>query len=132
MVESVYDGDTAWLACTGQREKIRLHCIDAPEMQQAPWGKMSRDYLRSIIGQQVQLERIDTDRYGRTVGRLIDKNNNDLNLSMIQTGHAVIYQKYCPRTESTYYIAEKKAKLKQLTVWSVAGYQSAPWQFRSQ
>ena len=130
-VESVYDGDTTWLVCAGQREKIRLHCIDAPEMQQTPWGEMSRDYLRSVIGSQVQLERVGTDRYGRTVGRLIDNSDRDLNLAMVATGNAVVYPRYCPRSESGYYTAEKIAKSGQLAVWSIVGDQSAPWKFRT-
>ena len=128
----MYDGDTVWLVCTGQREKIRLHCIDAPEMQQAPWGKMSRDYLRSIIGTQVQLERVDKDRYGRTVGRLIGNGDRDLNLAMVETGNAVVYPKYCPKSEGGYYSAESGAKSARLVVWSVSGNQSAPWQWRKQ
>jgi len=131
-VESVYDGDTAWLVCAGQREKIRLYCIDAPEMQQAPWGKLSRDHLRSIIGTLVRLERVDTDRYGRTVGRLISEGGRDLNLAMVETGNAVVYPKYCPRSEGDYYSAESRAKAAQVVVWSVSGDQSAPWHWRKQ
>lgn len=130
-VESVYDGDTAWLVCAGQREKIRLYCIDAPEMQQPPWGKMSRDYLRSIMPAQIMLERMDTDRYGRTVGRLLTPNGDDANLAMVRTGNAVVYPKYCPRSEGSYYRAERHARDNASGVWSVAGDQSAPWKWRN-
>ena len=124
-VESVYDGGTTWLVCAGQREKIRLHCIDAPEMQQVPWGKVSRDYLRSIIGTQVQLERVDKDRYGRTVGRLIGNGGRDLNLAMVETSNAVVYPKDCPRSEADYYNAEGRAKSARISVWSVSGGNSS-------
>ena len=40
-----HDGDTC---TTDKGEKIRLACIDAPELKQ-PFGKASRDHLKEII-----------------------------------------------------------------------------------
>ena len=61
-----YDGDT----CTTNKEKIRLACIDAPELKQ-PFGKASRDHLRGIIKDRpVKIDRINTDRFGRTIAIL--------------------------------------------------------------
>lgn len=61
-----YDGDT----CTTDKEKIRLACIDAPELKQ-PFGKASRDHLRGIIKDRpVKIDRINTDRFGRTIAVL--------------------------------------------------------------
>ena len=61
-----YDGDT----CTTNKEKIRLACIDAPELKQ-PFGKASRDHLREIIKDRpVKIDRINTDRFGRTIAVL--------------------------------------------------------------
>lgn len=128
-VESVYDGDTAWVVCNGQREKLRLYCIDAPEMQQKPWGKQSRDHLRSIIGDTVSVERVDTDRYGRTVAR-IWADDMDLNGRMIRDGWAVVYPKYCPLSERTYRSQEVLAQYHSNGVWSADGVQSRPWAWR--
>lgn len=128
-VESVYDGDTAWVVCNGQREKLRLYCIDAPEMQQKPWGRQSRDHLRSIIGDAVSVERMDRDRYGRTVAR-IWSSNLDLNGQMIRDGWAVVYGKYCPRSEQNYRIFEVDASRQGRSVWSFEGLQSKPWEWR--
>ena len=130
-VESVYDGDTTWLVCAGQREKVRLYCIDAPEMQQPPWGEVSRDHLRSILPAQIMLERVDTDQYDRTVGRLLTLDGDDANLAMVWTGNAVVYPKYCPRAEGSYYRAEADAKSNSRAVWSTVGDQSAPWLWRN-
>ena len=69
-LDHCHDGDTCTLICAGERVKVRLHCIDAPEMKQAPWGKLSRDYLkqRAPAGSVVDLVSMTRDKYGRTVG----------------------------------------------------------------
>ncbi len=44
---SIYDGDTATLRnnSNSQTFRLRVVCVDAPEMGQDPWGKISRDRL---------------------------------------------------------------------------------------
>ncbi len=128
-VESVYDGDTVWVVCDGRREKLRLYCIDAPEMGQKPWGKASRNHLRSIIGDAVTVESIDTDRYGRTVARLWS-DSIDLIGQMISDGQAVVYPRYCPVQETSYYEAEEGARSQNYAVWSHDGLQNQPWEWR--
>ncbi|MFM7790254.1 MAG: thermonuclease family protein, partial [Microcystis panniformis] len=62
-----HDGDTC---TTDKGEKVRLACIDAPELKQ-PFGKASRDHLRAIIKDRpVKIDRINTDRFGRTIAIL--------------------------------------------------------------
>lgn len=62
-----HDGDTC---TTDKGEKIRLACIDAPELKQ-PFGKASRDHLKEIITDRpVKIDRINTDRFGRTIAIL--------------------------------------------------------------
>ncbi len=130
-VESVYDGDTIWVSCNGKREKIRLFCIDAPEMQQKPWGEQSRDHLRGLLGPTVGVERLDTDRYGRTVAKLWT-GDDDTTLRMVRDGWAVVYEKYCPRyTEGSYYDWTEHASSARVGVWSEDGLQSEPWTWRA-
>ena len=66
-VEKISDGDTMNLRCGTQLVKVRLYCIDAPEMAQKPWGTRSREHLQSITTPTVKLLKIDQDQYGRTV-----------------------------------------------------------------
>lgn len=62
-----HDGDTC---TTDKGEKIRLACIDAPELKQ-PFGKASRNHLKEIIKDRpVKIDRINTDRFGRTIAIL--------------------------------------------------------------
>ncbi len=126
-VNSVHDGDTLRVTCGGQRMKIRLYCIDAPEIRQRPWGKESRDYLRSIAPLRVLVIAKNKDRYGRTVGEVLtaDSDRRNLNLAMVQAGMAVVYERYCD--ESRYHRAEKAARERRAGVWSKSGLQQRPW-----
>lgn len=94
-IKRCYDGDTC---TTTAGEKIRLACIDTPELRgrnadPIP-AKAARDYLRRFLqGKTITLERITTDRYGRTVGELF-ANGVNVQQQMVRSGHAEIYWKY--------------------------------------
>ena len=71
-IESCYDGDTC---TTTNGEKIRLACIDSPELRGEnadPFeANKSKDFLNNLIsGKEVDIRRITEDRYGRTVAEL--------------------------------------------------------------
>jgi len=100
---SCYDGDT----CTSSKgEKIRLACIDTPEIRgnkvNLEKALFARDYLNSKVeGKFIKLKRITTDRYNRTVGQLYVENINIQEL-LYKKGLAKIYKKYayqCPWTK---------------------------------
>ncbi len=97
-VLKIYDGDTMTLQCGSQKTKVRLYCIDTPEMKQKPWGIQARDHLRAITGKTVNLVEIDKDRYGRTVGEVYSGEIN-LNLAQVQAGKAAVYETYCKKPE---------------------------------
>jgi endonuclease YncB( thermonuclease family) len=100
VITSCYDGDT----CTSSTgEKIRLACIDTPELRgkrpdPVP-AKAARDYLRElVVGRKVTIRRITTDRYGRTVAELF-VNGSNVQQQLVTSGHASIYWRYadqCP------------------------------------
>jgi len=131
-VTKIYDGDTMTLICPNQTEKVkvRLYCIDTPEMQQKPWGQDSRDHLRSIAGTQVKLVEIDKDRYGRIVGEVYTANNVNLNLEQVRAGKAAVYDAYCKKSE--YKTVEQQAQSAKLGIWSESGLQQTPWDWRKQ
>ena len=78
MVLSIADGDTVTVNEAGARLKVRLACIDAPELSQTPYGQASRQALQALLplGSQVTLRIKATDRYGRTVAELLTGKNN--------------------------------------------------------
>ena len=104
-IKSCWDGDSCR---TRTGEKIRLACIDAPELtgpraEPGP-AKAARDQLRRmVVGQQVEIRRISKDRYGRTVGELFlagpHITRRNVQREMVASGHAVVmpqYAKPCP------------------------------------
>ena len=94
-IESCYDGDT----CTTKKgEKIRLACIDAPELRGSNsdliQAKSARDYLNSLVANStVTIRRITEDRYGRTIAEL-SKGPVNIQEQLVKNGYARIYKKY--------------------------------------
>ena len=95
LIRSCYDGDTC---TTTTGEKVRLACIDTPELRgrnsDPDPAKAARDYLRSRLkGKAITIRRIDTDRYGRTVAELFADGAN-VQEQLVASGHAEIYRRY--------------------------------------
>ena len=94
-IASCYDGDTC---TTSAGEKVRLACIDTPELlgkraDPVP-AKAARDYLRAlVVGREVGIRRITTDRYDRTVAELFVDGSN-VQQRLVASGHADIYWRY--------------------------------------
>ena len=101
-IKSCYDGDTC---TTIDGEKIRLACIDTPELKGEKANpipaKEARDFLNNLVSnKKVSIRRITFDRYGRTVGELIKKDINIQEL-LVKKGYGKIYKKYADQCEWT-------------------------------
>ena len=95
IIKSCYDGDTC---TTIDGEKIRLACIDTPELKGKKAdpiaAKEARDFLNKLVTNEVvSIRRITKDRYGRTVAELI-KNKTNIQQLLVQKNLAKVYQKY--------------------------------------
>lgn len=135
-IDSVHDGDTVHIRDRdGHMHKVRLANIDAPEIKQA-YGIASRDALKvRIEGQPVDVNVVVIDQYQREVGQIM-LNNVDINLWMVQQGHAWHYSTIAKKQQdrlafSRYQNAQLMARQKQLGLWHNARA-IAPWQFRQQ
>lgn len=128
-LNSIHDGDTARATCPEGPVKIRLYCIDAPEIAQRPWGSESRDHLRRIAPQTVSLIAHDKDRYGRIVGEVFGHAGQSLNLALVEAGQAAVYPAYCK--ESRFFAAQDRAKSAQRGIWEKPGEQQTPWTYRA-
>ena len=131
---AVPDGDSVRATDShGQRHKIRLAYIDAPELQQAH-GLAARDALRRLIdGQQVEVAVLDTDQYGREVAQ-IRLHGRDINLAQIEEGHAWHYVSIAKRRQdkadfAAYSRAEAGARSSRFGLWRAQSPQ-APWAYR--
>ena len=122
------DGDT--LDFSGQR--VRLHGIDAPERSQKCWlgrsewlcGQESSHALQNLIESAVvKCERIDSDHYGRIVGRCYAK-SLDIGQALVDAGMALAYRKY----SSDYVGAEIAAKAAGVGMWRSDFIE--PWHWR--
>ena len=124
----IIDGDTIHIG----NNKIRLHAIDAPEINQKciknkiEWkcGLQSTKFLKKLIdGYKIKCITKDKDKYNRYIA-ICYKNNIDLNSEMVTNGWAIAYRYY-----SLDYIAqEEEAKIKKIGIWS--GEFEEPYLFR--
>jgi micrococcal nuclease len=128
-VLDVHDGDTIRADCGGvEPMKVRLHCIDTPELAQRPWGIQARDHLRKLLaGHTITITPIERDRYGRTVGVVL-ADGEPVNLRMVRDGQAAMYRKYCG--DARYSQAEAEARAARRGIWSMSGIQQTPWEYR--
>ena len=99
-IQKCYDGDTC---TTTDGEKIRLACIDTPELRGKKAdpipAKAARDYLNGLVeGSTVTIRRITEDRYRRTVAELF-KGPMNIQEHLVEKGFAGIYEKYASQCE---------------------------------
>ena len=108
-VVAISDGDTLTLlvpdGASFKQVKVRLGEIDTPESRQ-PYGQRAKQALSDLaFNQQARVVVQDTDRYGRTVGRVY-VGSLDVNAEMIRQGAAWAYRQCVTRC----YISDCYAK----------------------
>jgi endonuclease YncB( thermonuclease family) len=146
-VVKVADGDTITIKDdSGNKHRIRLGGIDAPEKNQ-PYGKESTQSLLELTsGKPVVIEYEKRDRYNRIVGKvLVDPPGEvfcmaldcvkkiDAGLEQIKRGLAWHYKKYqgeqSVEDRGAYGEAEVEAREKRLGLWK-SDKPMAPWKWR--
>ena len=124
----VIDGDTIHAQHNGDRIKIRLVEIDAPEMDQ-PFGAQSKNFLnRLLYKKNVTLISQGEDRYGRILGEIY-VDGQSANRSMIRSGFAWVYDRHVEDLSLNEY--QDQAKAKNLGLWQ-GDDPIAPWVWRKQ
>lgn len=136
MVQKVSDGDTLNVQDeTGQKHRIRLAFIDAPELKQ-DFGEASQKFLENqLLNQKVEIVVRDIDRYQREVATVYWY-GKDMNLIQLKQGNAWHYQEYAkskkgqnPSDFRLYEHAEHQARNQGLGLWENPNA-LAPWVFR--
>ena len=102
IIKSCYDGDTC---TTIDGEKIRLACIDTPELKGKkadPFAAQeARDFLNNLVSnKKVSIRRITNDRYRRKVSELFINGINVQEL-IVQKGYGKIYERYADQCDWT-------------------------------
>ncbi|MEX2588001.1 MAG: thermonuclease family protein [Actinomycetota bacterium] len=135
VVDSVIDGDTIWVVAVssgslakGERHKVRLLEIDAPELfsdsaRRPECGAVaSREFLRSRLpeGSSVYLvsDREDRDRYGRALRYIWNAQGRFINQDVVLEGYAraVLFQPN-DRYIHTMRRAESGARASSAGIW---------------
>lgn len=147
LVVGISDGDTLTARCEYEAGtetiKVRLAGIDAPEKSQ-PFGPRSRQHLGDLAFRKVAvIEARKTDRYGRTVARVLVADPSctsvdcpqtlDVGMAQLTVGLAWWYRKYAseqpPQERGQYEFAEIESRAKRAGLWLDAE-PVAPWSWR--
>lgn len=135
----VVDGDTfAFEPKTGEKTRIRLLGIDAPESRQmctsskgSPYacGLESKTYMQDLIkNDPVTCFAAKRDQYGRVLGVCFDERTGvELNEKMVKEGEAVAYVAY----SKAYVDEEAAAVAAKKGVWGGKNFQK-PWDYRKE
>jgi endonuclease YncB( thermonuclease family) len=151
LVERVSDGDTLVVKDpNGENFKVRLACVDAPEIphtkkqkssnrpmdrDQFSWGVRAQTRVQQLVdqgGNWVSLKIIGTDRYGRKVAEVRLRDGTLIQQVLLQEGLAKIYRSYlnsCPSKDIVQQ-AEAEAQQQHLGVWGDPKFVN-PWEYRS-
>ena len=124
----ITDGDSIKI----NNNRIRLHGIDAPELNQTcnrykkkySCGLVSLKALSKKINKNLVVCRVQNrkDRYGRFIGTCYLKKLN-LNKWMVQNGYAIAYRRY----SQEYIQYEEYAKKNSLGIWSGTFIKPEKW-----
>jgi micrococcal nuclease len=127
-VTRVIDGDTIDVLLASGRIRVRLHGVDAPERDQ-PGGPAATSWLAELLSnQEVLLEPVSQDQYDRMVA-VVHLGDRNINLELVQAGHAWAYRQYMRRSDGGFCSAEERARRKDAGLWAQTA--QAPWEFRA-
>lgn len=130
LVSRVVDGDTVHVRRAGElsEDTIRLLGIDAPEVSHAPggvdahWGRASTRALEERIADKSVTVRLDAtqtrDKYGRLLAYLYISDAENVNLWLVQNGHAYAHRIYPHSMQRQFEQAEDEARSKGRGLWA--------------
>ena len=128
--EACHDGDTCTvISDSGQRLTIRLHGVDAPELDQ-PYGAQARLLINSLVaGQRVEVKPTGNLSYGRTVADIVLPSGRDVGTTLVASGAAWVEQRW--NHDPAAYAAQGNAQRAHLGLWADAAA-VPPWQWRAE
>ena len=91
-VRYVVDGDSLYI--DGHEPQIRLWGVDAPESDAPGFAAATTTLKHLALKKPIRCQRVDTDRYGRSVARCFLKDGREINTEMIRSGTATEYTRF--------------------------------------
>lgn len=131
VVERCGDGDSLDVrGRDGTRDRLRLHGIDCPELAQAHGPEAQAATEAMVLGREVRVLVLDTDRYGRLVSLVVLPDGSLLNEELVRQGQAWVYGHHCVQDFcSRWFEEEQAARSAELGLWA-AGDPEPPWDWR--
>ena len=132
----ISDGDTLQIRdANGQKQRVRLAFIDAPETEQAGGRDSQRQLQRLLDNKSVLVQVVDIDNYKRQVA-IVWQQGRDINATQIATGMAWQYASIAKRQQTSqgyqyYHCLEASARNSKQGLWRNSKAQ-APWEYRQQ
>ncbi|MGG6297530.1 thermonuclease family protein [Leptolyngbya sp. AN02str] len=116
----VVDGDTVHVQQARNLEKVRLCGIDTPERGEYLSDEATRFLASLVNGQDVFLQPVTRDRYGRLVAEVfLAETEQSLEEELLKAGLAKVFWRYvddCPNAEP-FKLAEEMAKEAKVGLW---------------
>ncbi|MBU1041723.1 MAG: thermonuclease family protein [Proteobacteria bacterium] len=132
--KGVRDGDSINVTNDdGVMVNIRLYGVDAPEAKQA-FGYQAKKRLTQLVSRKnIQIENVDTDRYGRTVALVRLADGTLVNAEMVRSGLGWVYEQYCQREDLCASLRQSMAEAKSARrgLWAESD-PTPPWEWRRQ
>ena len=143
-VEYVIDGDTFIAFVNDKKERIRMKCIDAPELKQTfigfdnakkEIGAEAREHLESLLirSDLLNLKCSDgRDKYGRLTCDVFDNKCDSINLQMVKDGYAYAMPSQCfSKADGMIYLGyQYVARVGQVGLWRY-GVWDESWRWRN-
>ena len=132
-VTAVSDGDSITLlvpdGASYQQVKVRLGEIDTPESNGQPYSERAKQTLSDLAyNKQARVVVQDTDKYGRTVGRVY-VGGVDVNAEMVKQGAAWVYRQFAK--DQSLFRLEEQARAAKRGLWALPEAQRCPpWDWR--
>jgi micrococcal nuclease len=135
-VVEVNDGDTITVLQDGRRERVRLIGIDAPELEQRPWGQKAKRYLKDLVNASqwtvsLEFDVEKTDKYGRLLSYVWTPDRRMINVQMLGGGYAMLFT-FPPNVRyiDEFARAQDEARRKGLGIWGRGGLKETPGEWR--
>jgi len=127
-IRRIVDGDSLELDLDGRTTRVRLLCIDAPELGQA-YGNAARRFLQSLAaGDTLLVEGQERDTYDRLLAKIYRTDEDtSLNWQMARAGYAWDNTRFT--CGEAYTRAERSARSERAGLWQDAAA-VPPWEWR--